>query len=157
MAYDALANINTGDLVTASWLNQIGTNFAAHNDGGFAVLFDGGGAAITTGTTIDIPIFYKCNISDAWLYVSGGYASDCRICVHPWYRSASSDYPTAASDAICTSDNAIIASTATGRFASNGRTSWTVALAAGSVLTLNIDDCDLITKAVVAFALQRSS
>jgi len=157
MAYDTMPTRATGYMATADDWNGIGDNFDALTTIAFAVVFDGAGAVITTGTIMTVPIPVKCNISDAFIFLDGGYASDCRIAIHPWYIASASDFPPVASNEICTSDNSLIASTTTGQYASNALSSWTTGLAAGSLLLFNVDDCDLITKATVNFVLNRSS
>ena len=158
MAYDALANINSGDLVTASWLNQIQTNFASMLVSAVNVVFDGGGSAVSTGSYMDVAIPFKCNITAAHALAGAALTSDQRVCITIWIENPTSDHIPTSDDYIASSDNMLILSTAATPYASNALTNWTVAVAAGSVARFHVDDWDAFSGKVTAvLELTRSS
>jgi len=158
MSYDALANINTGDLVTAEWLNQIQSNFASILVSAVNVVFDGGGAAVSTGSYMDVAVPFKCNITGAHLLLGTEPTSDQRVCITVWCENPTSDHICTSDDYLASSDNMLICSTATGAYGSNALTNWTVAIAANSVMRFHVDDWDGFTgKATAVLELTRSS
>ncbi len=155
MAYDGMASKNSGDLVTAANWNQIGTNFTAILPCEIIAVFDGGVSAITTGTTVDIPIDFKCTITAADLLLSGGYASDATITADVW-RDESTDYPPTSDDYI-TGSAKLVGSTVSGQRASINIATWTTGLNAGDVLRFYVESCSLISKATARISVNRSS
>jgi hypothetical protein len=155
MSYDTMPTVTAGDLVSAADWNRIGTNFDAFKTCEVIAIFDGGGGAISTGTTIDIPIDFKATIADAELYLTGGYASDASIQIDLW-NDESTDFPPTSDDYI-TGTAKIIGSTATGAFANITISSWTAGVDAGDVLRFYVETCALISKATAKLTLNRSS
>lgn len=143
----------TGEVVTAAMMNENRDNVMALAESGFSVVFDGGGAAITTASQIDVRIPFKSSITG--IYMFADQVGDLSIDI---YKMASSDYTTTQpndSDSITASATPTIS--CDDFDADVSLSGWTTGLDDGDMLRFYVESCLVITKCTIACDLSRSS
>ena len=140
-----------GYLVTAANWNELAADIAALTARGFNVVLDGGGAAITSDTFIDVgPMPIACTISSFTVQ-----AYDCGdLTVDVWKNLTASD-AAAASDTIFTaaSDHIILTCD---RYLAYTSPVGTMTLAAGNWLRFYVESCAVISKATIGVRLTQT-
>jgi hypothetical protein len=141
----------TNTLITAALWNELVNDIIAQTARGFSVVFDGGGAAITSDTYIDVgPIPIACTITS--FVVQCNAVGDLGVDV--WKTDAASDAGEA-SDTIFTAASDHIVFTCD-RYMSYGTPVGTMTLAAGDWLRFYVESCDTISKATIGVRLTQT-
>lgn len=139
-----LATLDGNGKLTASQipdkLNPIGV---------LTFLIDGGGAEITDAKQLDIEIPFACSLT-GWTILAD-QAGD--IVIDIW-KDTYANFPPTDADSITGGAEPEIVASAT-KAQSNDLTGWTVALAAGDILRINVDSCTSITRATLALRYTR--
>ena len=154
MTYNAFRTWVTGEVVNAAQMNeQIRDNGTELAKGGFSVVIDGGGAAITTASSIDVRVPYKSSISAVYMFAD--QVGDIAIDI---YKTLSSDFGDAQpndSDSITSSDTPTISCDDYDE--DKALSGWTTALAEGDMLRFYVESCLAIEKCTIACDVSRSS
>ena len=141
----------TNTLITATLWNELVNDIIAQTARGFSFVIDGGGAAITSDTFIDVgPMPIACTISSFTIQ-----AHDCGdITVDVWKNLTASD-AAAASDTIFTaaSDHIIMACD---RYLAYTSPVGTMTLVAGDWLRFYVESCAVISKATIGVRLTQT-
>ena len=152
MAYNTPATQTTGDLITtAIWNAEVVDNAVELAKGGYVVVFDGGGATLSTDLSIEVPyIPSQFTITDVTLKSSdtGDLTLDIRV---PAITSNSA----AASDSIC---GASFPALSCDSYYHDGTlTGWTKQVASGKSIVHRITAAVAVTKASLSVNFTRSS
>jgi hypothetical protein len=141
----------TNTLITAALWNELVNDIIAQTARGFSVVFDGGGAAITSDTFIDVgPIPIACTITSFTVQ-----AYDCGdLTMDVWKTDTASDAGEA-SDTIFTaaSDHIILTCD---RYLAYTSPVGTMTLAAGDWLRFYVESCATIVKATIGVRLTQT-
>ena len=155
MAFTAYRTWVTGEVVTAAQLNeQIRDNGNALLPIGWNVVFDGGGADITTDTYIDVKAPCKCTIAS----VEAFGISDGTITVDIW-KITSSDYGTAQptnSDSICGAAPITLDTDDYGYSYDGTLSGWAKVLVATNMIRYYVEACSGTTKCTIVTVANRS-
>ena len=156
MAWTAPKTWTTGEVVSAANMNaHLRDNLNALIGIGWNVVFDGGGAAITTDTYIDVRVPCKCDITSVSAF---GDDTDGTITVDI-YKILSSDYGTAQpldSDSIVASAPITLDTDSSGYSYDATLTGWTKGLVAGNLLRYYVEACATTTQCTIETDVNRS-
>jgi hypothetical protein len=147
-----------GDLVDADDWNRIGDNFSAIVPFEVVAIFDGGTAAISTGTAVDIPIDFKASVADLDVFFTaiGGTTDYVSILI---LSDSQANFPPVADDDFMTpTSDGVTVYSSDGLASAPGIASWTkTEIAAGDVIRFYVSGCSLAKKVTVRMSCNRSS
>lgn len=143
---------------TLKWYDGLSTRtiamvdqLPATSDTDVLAVFDGGGAALTTGVKLDLTLDFACSVL-AWTLLLDA-ASTVRVDV---WKDSYGNYPPTVADSLAGVD-ANKPQTAAAVKASGGVTGWTTtAIAAGDTLRFNLDVATVAARATLALKLRRT-
>jgi hypothetical protein len=142
----------TNTLITATLWNELVNDIIAQTARGFSVVIDGGGAAITSDTFIDVgPMPIACTISSFTVQ-----AYDCGdLTADVWKFTATVSDAPVASDTIFTAASDHIIMTCD-RYLAYASPVGTMTLVAGDWLRFYVESCAVITKATIGVRLTQT-
>jgi hypothetical protein len=117
--------------------------------GNIEFVIDGGGEAITTGIKGDIEVSTACTITQVTLMADQTGS----IVIDIW-KDTYANYPPTVADTITASAKPTLASAAKSQ--DSTLTGWTVAVAAGSILRINVDSASTITRVTISLKVVRA-
>jgi hypothetical protein len=109
---------------------------------------DGGGQPITTGTKVDIVVDFPCTIV-GWTLLSRLSGS---IVIDLWKNTFANYEPTVA-DTITGSAKPTLSSAKAAQ--STTLTGWTTSIAAGDILSVNVDSASTVQRVTLALKIRR--
>jgi hypothetical protein len=117
-------------------------------DTAIAFSMDNGEIVIGTGTKALLVIPFDCDIVGAYLLagVAGDMQVDVWVCPYVDFPPTVADSVVASAPLVLSDEDKYLDTTLTG---------WTIRIAAGSVVTINVDSCTTITKASVVLKVTR--
>lgn len=119
------------------------------NSAGFTVVFDAGGAVLSTGPAGDFPIPFDCTIT-GWVLLAEGTGS---VVVDIW-RDTYANFPPTVADTICGGNKPTISSGSKNRDITT-LTGWSKTLTIGQTLRFNIDSATL-TRVTLTLLVDRN-
>ena len=150
MAWSAPISKSTGDLVSASdWNINTVDNPTALLPAAIQFLFDGGGAAYGVDDPIYIEVPFKCDI----VRVTMLHDQASTTTIDLWADTYANYQPTDA-DTITGGNEPATAAASKDQDAT--LTSWTKALAEGTILAANVDANDAATRTLLSLKVSRS-
>ena len=141
----AVANGGTNAATAAAARTNLGLAAGALN-----ILFDGGGAVLTTGIKADVVVPYDCTIT-AWWLLADQVGS---IVIDVW-RDSYTNYPPTVADTIITGTAELPTIAAANRAQDTALTTWSTALTQGQILRFNINSVTSITRCTLYLAVTR--
>lgn len=126
------------------------TFLRTNSTGNVNVIFDGGGAVLTTGIKADVTIPFACTITGVTVLANTGGS----LVIDIW-KDTYANYPPTVADTITASAKPTL-STAM-KYSDTTLTGWTVAVAAGDTLRFNIDSVSTISRALISLNLTKTT
>jgi len=121
---------------------------AVVGDTAIAFSMDNGEVTIDTGTKTHLVIPFDCDIVGAYLLAGATGSMQVDVWVCPY-----ADFPPTDADSIVASAPLVLSDAV--KYLDTTLTGWTIRIAAGSVITINVDSCTTITKASVVLKVTR--
>jgi len=150
MAWSAPTNRTTGDIITAAiWNQDVVANPVALTPSGVAILIDGSGAAIATGSKRPFFAPAKCDWTSVTLLADQSGSTVVDI-----WKDTYANWPPTDGDSITSTTPPTITSAT--KSTDSTLSGWTKAVTAGDIFLPNVDSCTTITWVVLLAKFARS-
>lgn len=146
-----VSNLTLTDAVTGDTVIHNGTNLIhAEMTGEVMFNIDGSGSAIQTGIQGDIRFPFACTITKAHLLADQNGS----IVIDLW-KDTYANFPPTVADTITASAKPTISSAL--KAEDTTLTGWTVTVAAGDIIRVNVDSCTTIQRCALVLTIKRTA